>query len=198
MSKMSGQQHSLLIRKLPVLFAVLYLFQPGCSIFPTYYIEVSPTSDITSVKTVGVWKFRSGGDFVHSGNIVTRAFENTFRTNGFAVIDHSQLSEVSKITVRPGGEIAFKDLTIPEDILKKFRTEFGVDALFVGSLRESNCESLPPIFNRCRLVCSFRLIDTRSGEVIMSGNLLEEQFYLSVAANQIAERAVRELKKKVR
>jgi hypothetical protein len=191
-------QYRLLIRHLPVLFVALYVFQSGCSIFPKYYIDVSPTSDVSSVKTVGVWKLRSGGDFVHSGDIMTRAFENAFRTNGFTVIDHDQLSKISRMTMMPGGEIALEGLSVPEEILKKFRIELGIDALFIGSLRESNCESLPPVFNRCRLVCSFRLIDTRSGEVIMSGNLLEEQFYLWVAAEQIAERAVRELKKKVR
>jgi hypothetical protein len=179
--------------------AILFIFQAGCG-FPgssLFYVDVEESAEVSSIKTVGVWRGRTGEPFADSRRAMTLAFEDAFRANGFSVIEHHELSKIGRLYVPRGGEIILWNLSVPPEVLEKFRDEAGVDALLLTSISNAGCEGdvLRSRFEGCLIACSFRLIDTRSGMDIMKGNLKEEEASLRVAAKRIAERAVRELKK---
>jgi hypothetical protein len=179
--------------------AILFISQAGCS--PSgvslYYVAVAENAEVSSVKTVGVWRGRTSEPYAVPRRIMTLAFEDAFRANGFSVIDHDELTKIGRLDVPPVSESGLRNLSIPAEMLEKFRGEAGVDALLLTSISNAGCEGkvLRSTFEGCLITCAFRLIDTRSGTDIMRGNLTEEEASLRIAAKRIAERAVRELRK---
>lgn len=172
---------------------IFTIFQAGCS--PRlYHVDVTEGSKVSSIKTIGVWRGRPHGHSTGSVSIVTRAFEDSFRAAGFTVIEHDELSKVASLDIRHGIESFLRNLNVPAEALESLSREAGVDALFLTSISNVGCDAFREQFDSCILTVSIRLIDTRSGTDIMTGNLWEEEFSLRVAARKIAERAVRELR----
>ena len=154
-----------------------------------HYVNVSDAVQASSIKSVGVWRSRAGGQFANSGNLITIAFENAFREQGYSVVGYEELSKaINKTkTVPRGGEAVLETINPTPEILEKLRSETGVDAVLVASIDDSYCSG------GCRIRCSFRLIDTTSGKDIMKGTLGEEDVQIRIAANKLAQKAVRKL-----
>ncbi|HET6371562.1 MAG TPA: hypothetical protein VFG95_10215, partial [Nitrospiria bacterium] len=79
--------------------AILLISQAGCSSsgVSLYYVAVEENAEISSVKTVGVWRGRTSEPFAVPRRIITLAFEDAFRENGFSVIDHNELSNIGRL-----------------------------------------------------------------------------------------------------
>ena len=77
--------------------AVLFLLY-GC-IMPASNLTVSPSTNISSIKNVAVWKFRDGGRVINSGDVATRAIESAFMKKGFKLIAYSKIRDVVSVEV---------------------------------------------------------------------------------------------------
>jgi len=182
-------------KKLYLIPTFILLF--GCN--PIYYVEVSPDADVSSIKTVGVLKFAKGGGSVKYRNIVTVAFENAFKEMGFEVVRNEEVARVIGKTIGIERQIRhglpLETDTFSSDTLEKIRNESGADVLLLGSIRDAYCD-LSFSSDRCRVICDFQLMDTRSGKSIMEGKGFEEQTTGLAAAKQIAIKAIKKLKEK--
>jgi hypothetical protein len=172
---------------------ILCIFLAGCGppVSSKYYVNVSDSLQTSSIKSVGVWRSRAGGQFTNSGNLITIAFENAFREHGFTVVGYDEMSKAinKKKMVPKGGESVLETINPTPEILEKLRSETGVDAVLVASIDDSFCSG------GCRIICSFRLVDLRSGKDIMKGQLGEEDNQIRIAANKVAQKAVSRLMK---
>jgi len=173
-----------------------FILLSGCN--PIYYVEVSPEADVSSIKWVGVLKFAKVGGSVKYRNIVTLAFENAFKEMGFEIVRNEDVARVVGKTIGIERKIRhglpLETDTFHSDTLEKIRNETGADVLLLGSIRDAYCD-LSFSSDRCRVICDFQLIDTRSGKSIMEGKGFEEQTTGLAAAKQIAIKAIKKLKK---
>jgi len=175
---------------------LLSILQSGCA--PTYYVKVSPSIDISSIKSISVWQFPSEPSLQNSSNVVTRAFEEAFTEHGFSVIDNNKLTNVIKSTTGINRGQVLQIKTLSPDVLTRIRTETSADALLVGKIWRFFEPCSPFVsYDSCRLECYFELIDTRSGEIIMEGRLMEEEMTLRAAALSLARKAVGRVKEKL-
>ncbi len=172
------------------LLGILTLLQHGCS--PTFYVKLSPSIDISSIKSIGIW-FPSEISAPNSRDIVTKAFEEAFSENGFVLIENNKLTKVIKLTTGITRGQALGVEILSPDALKRIRSETGADAFLLGELSSSPCSPFVS-YHSCRLECYLKLIDVRSGEIIMDGRLMEESMTLRDASLQIARRVVSKLK----
>lgn len=187
------QRNRSLFHNLILLLGLLSVLQAGCA--PTYYVKVSSSKDISSIKRISIWQFPSQDSIQNSGNIVTKAFKQAFSEKGFILIDSNKFAHEVKLArgIRRGQ--ALKAEIISPDIIKQIQSETGADALLLGEISPFTYCSPSVSYQRCHLECYFQLIDTRSGETIMYGRLMKESISLRDAALQLARRVVSRLKK---
>ena len=183
-------------KKLFVIPIFFLLF--GC-LNPIYYVEVSPEANISSINTIGVFKFVRGSGSVRSRISITVAFENALKENGFDLVRNQEIAEAIEKSIELGTlirrNLPLENGTFPIDTLEKIRNKIGVDALLLGRIRDAYCIS-EFSSDGCRVRVDFQLIDTRSGKSIMNGVGFEEGTTLLVAAKKIAINAIQKLKER--
>jgi hypothetical protein len=173
--------------------------QSGC-----YYVKVSPTADIKSIKTVAISKFASLAFFRGADKIMPQAFEEAFKQNGFAVIGSQKLSDaVGEIIPDLVGVGSSDSPGLNSVVLKKIHNETGTDAIFIGHIRDFGYHSREfgdmqfgsgADASYARIVLDFQLLDTRFGEVIMHGRVIKTDGSLPTIASKMADELIGKLK----
>lgn len=151
----NGQLQFLSFLILSVLTVVIL---SGC-ILPAAHVTISPHVQLSSIKTVAVWKFKDGGSVANSGDIATTAVENAFIEKGLRLVSYSEIRDVLSIEIGYREGMSLDAGMLTPRVLSRIREETGVDAIILGSVSDSWCNTawLPP----CWIVCSFKMIDSR-------------------------------------
>jgi hypothetical protein len=182
--------------KAPVYILVIPVLLFGCRTYSATSVDVPPTADISSIKTVAVWKFygrryptyadsRGVGD---PGDIVTSAFENALEMKGFKVVPYSKIHRI--LPIREG--MALEVGAVTSRVLRRVRDETGADALVRGSAHVSHGKLLAASW----IHCSFQMIDTVTGEILVSGEVRDGERFSSPesVAKKVAEEAVNNIR----
>lgn len=181
----------LFMRKLTWLL-FLFVFLSGCTL-PFSHVVISPLADISSLERIAVWKFRDGGTVANSGDIATRAIESALMKKGFRLVAYSKIRDVLSIEISFREGMTLDAGMLTPRVLQRIREETDVDALILGSVSEAWYDPayLPP----CWIGCAFQMIDTKSGEIIISANASDDGYSLQSAARQMAEKAIKKIKR---
>ncbi len=158
----------------------------------TSHLIISPYAQLSAIKTVVVWKFRDGGRVANSLDIATTAIESAFIEKGFRLVSYSKIRDILSIEIGYREGMSLDAGMLTPKVLSRFRKETGVDAIIIGSVSNAYCDmnSLPP----CWIECSFKMIDSRSGEIIISANISDDGYSLQSAAQQMANEAVNKIR----
>lgn len=186
------------MRRLKELKLLLFLiavvaFLSGCGILPASYVVVSPSANIPSLQTIAVWRFRDGGKVANSGDIATRAIESAFMTKDFRLVSYSKIRDVISVEIGFNEEMSLDAGMLTPRVLQKIREETGVDAIILGSVSDAWCDLM--YTPSCWIESAFQMIDTKSGEIIISANISDDGWSLQSAAKQMAEKAVNKIKR---
>lgn len=173
-----------------LLFIIIFL-QFGC-ITPASHVAISPTANLLSLKSFAIWKFKDGGQVSNSGDIATRAIESALMMKGFRIVPISQIRDILSIEVGYREGMALEAGMLTPNVLKKIRMETGVGGIILGSVSDAWCSPMwmPP----CWIECSLQIIDTKSGELIVSANISDDGWSLQDAAQQMAEKMAIKIK----
>ncbi len=163
----------------------------GC-VMPASNVTISPHAELSTIKTVAVWKFRDGGSVANSGDIATTAVEGAFMEKGFRSVSYSKIRDVLSIEIGYREGMSLDAGMLTPKVLSRIGEEAGVDAIILGSVSDAWCNMsyLPP----CWIECSFRMIDIRLGETIVTANVSDEGYSLQSAAAKMANNAVNKLR----
>jgi len=181
--------------KFPILngsLLIIILLQFGC-MMPASNVAVSPSANFSLLKSFAVWKFRDGGQVSNSGDIATRAIESALMMKGFRIIPISKIRDILSLEIGYKEGMALEAGMLTHEILKKIRTETSVDGIILGSVSDAWCN--PMWAPSCWIECSFQIIDTDSGELIVSANISDDGWSLQSAAQQMAEKMVKKIKR---
>ena len=160
----------------------------GC-IMPAVKVAKSPVYDASTLGTVAVWRFRDGGKIENSGDIATRAVENALMMNGFRLVAYSQVQNVLAVDVDLEDRTTIDAGILTPSDLKKIKEEADVDAVITGSVSDCWCNLayIPP----CWFACSFQMIATATGEILVSASASDDAWSIEGAAEQVADKAVK-------
>jgi len=179
--------------KLFVLMGLLIIiFIPFGCMMPASHVAVSPSANLKSLKSFAVWKFRDGGRVSNSGDIATRAVESALMMKGFRIVPISKIREIVSIGIGYKEGMALEAGMLTTEVLDKIRTEAGVDAIILGSVSDAWCD--PMWTPSCWIECSFQIINTKTGELIVSANISDDGWSLQSAAQQMAEKMAIKIK----
>ncbi len=173
--------------------SLIFVFiQPGC-IMPASHVAISPSVNLSSLKTLVVWKFRDGGQVSNSGDIAARAIESALMIKGFKIVPISKIRDIVAIEIGNKESMALDAGMLTYAVLEKIRIETGVDGIILGSVSDAWCS--PWWAPSCWIECSFQMIDTKSGELIVSANISDDGWSLQSAAQQMAEKMLTKIKR---
>jgi len=178
--------------KWSILILFLSAFLCGC-LSPASHVVVSPSADLSSLKKVAAWRFRDGGRVENSGDITTRAIESALMAKGFRLVAYSKIRDIVSVEVGFQEGMALDAGMLTPRVLERIREETGVDALILGSVSDAWCD--PMWMPSCWIECSFQMIDTKAGEILISANVSDDGWSLQSAANQTAEKAINKIRR---
>ena len=164
----------------------------GC-IMPTTNIAVAPGTDLRSIRQICVYKFQDGGHVAHSGDIATRALEAELMRQGFKLIPISQIKKVISIEYGEREGMSIEAGMLTPEVLQRIRQQTGADAILIGSVSDAWVD--PMYIPSCWFEMQFQLINTKNGELIVTGSTSNDGWSLQSAAQQAAAKAIKELKK---
>jgi len=172
-----------------LLFGLLWLV--GC-IMPTSDVIVSPTADLKNIKKVAVWRFRDGGQIANSGDIATSAIESALMKRRYILVSYSKIRDILSVEIGYREGMSLDAGMLTPKVLSRIYQDTGVDAIVIGSVSESWCNMawLPP----CWIAVSFKMINTRSGEMVVSASVSDDGYSAQRAALQMANKAVAKIR----
>jgi len=181
----------LLFAKIELL--LILIFTTGC-IMPTTDIAISPSYNKSKILSISIWRFRDGGRISNSGDIATRAIESAFIREGFRMVSFSKIRDIISVEIGYTEGMSLEAGMLTPAVLKRIREETGSDAIILGSVSDSwtDIRYAPSSW----IECSFQMIDTNTGEILISANVSDDGWSVQSAAKQMAERVVKELKRK--
>jgi hypothetical protein len=190
---MSEEKYKQFERKF--LICLVFFFFNGC-LMPASEIVISPYAQLSKIKTIVIWKFRDAEDFENSGDIATIAIANALMEQGFRLIPYSKIRDILSIEIGYREGMSLDAGMLTPRVLSRIREETGADAIIIGSIIDAWCNPawLPP----CWIECSFQLIDTHSGEIVISGNVSDDGYSLQSASQQMANKLVKKLRESVK
>ena len=161
-------------------------------IMPTSDVVMSPTANISAIKRVAVWRFRDGGSIANSGDIATTAIESAFMERGYRLVSYSKIRDVLSVEIGYREGMSLDAGMLTPRVLSRIHQETGVDAIIIGSVSEAWCDIgwIPP----CRVAVSFKMINTLSGEMIVSVSASDEGYSAERAALKMARKAVSKIR----
>jgi hypothetical protein len=171
---------------------IFLIYLSGC-IMPASNVAVSATVDVTTLKTFAVWKFRDGGKVANSGDIATRAVESSLMMKGFRIIPYSKIRDIIAIEIGYREGLALDAGMLTPAVLKRIKVETGVDGIVLGSVSDAWCN--PMWIPSCWIECAFQIIETNSGELIVSANISDDGWSLQSAAEQMATKMANKIKR---
>lgn len=172
-------------------FFTICLIFTSC-IMPTSNVSISPSANLKSIKSVAIWRFRDGGKIQNSGDIATRAIESAFMQAGYRIISYSKIRDIVAIEIGFREGMALEAGMLTPNVLKRIRNETGCDAIIIGSVSNS---FIDPMWTPSSWIeCSFQMIETESGEVIISANLSDDGWSIQRAAQQMAKKAIKQIR----
>ena len=174
-----------------LILLVLTVFILSSCMLPAAHVTISPHVQLSAIKTVAVWKFRDGGSIANSGDIATTAIESAFMEKGFRLVSYSKIRDILSIEIGYREGMSLDAGMLTPKVLSHIREETGGDTIILGSVSGAWCNMayMPP----CWIECSFKMIDLRSGEIVISANVSDDGYSLQSAAQQMAEKAVSKL-----
>jgi len=84
------------------------------------------------------------------------------------LVSYSKIRDILSIEIGYREGMSLDAGMLTPKVLSRIREDTGVDAIILGSVSSSWCDMawMPP----CWIECSFKMIDSRSGEIIISAN----------------------------
>lgn len=151
-------------------------------------VALSPAVPIASVRTIAVCDLADGGDLEHSGAVATRALEAALLKRGFRLVPYARVVELAAVELGDNGRVWVERDLLEPALLARVREETGADALLVGAVTGSSLTdgAIPPY----QIDCAFRLVATRTGDIVAAANATDDGSTLQSAAAQMAKRAV--------
>ena len=180
------------MRKLLILIVTTMVFLCISCIMPTSNVAVSSGDAVKSIKKIAIWQFQDGGSVSNSGSIATRALESSLMQNGFKIASYSRVRNVIGVEFGDKEGIALDAGMLTSAVLSRLREQTGADAIMIGAVTDAWCNVayIPP----CWIECSFQIVNTFSGEIIVSANVSDDGYSLQKAAQQMANKAIKKIK----
>lgn len=159
---------------------------------PTSNVAVSSEDSVKLIKKIAIWQFQDGGSVSNSGSIAKRAFESSLMLKGFKIVSLSKVRNVIGVEFGFKDGIAFDAGMLTSAVLSRLREQTGADAIMIGAVTDAWCNVayVPP----CWIECSFQILNTSNGEIIVSANVSDDGYSLQKAARQMANKAIKKIK----
>jgi hypothetical protein len=180
------------MKKLLILIITIVVFLCIGCIMPTSNVAVSSGDAVKSIKKIAIWQFQDGGSVSNSGSIATRALESALMLKGFKIASLSRVRNVIGVEFGDKEEVALDAGMLTSAVLSRLREQTGADAIMIGAVTDAWCNAayIPP----CWIECSFQIVNTYNGDIIVSANVSDDGYSLQKAAQQMANKAIKKIK----
>jgi len=175
---------------LPKVFLVSsFVLCSGCYA-PGADVALSPAAEGDWLGKIAICPFAQGGSLPNAGTVTTHALEAALLARGTRIVPFSRVEEALLLDVDEDGRM-LEDEIWTRQALERVRVETGARAVLVGAVTNSwfHVGELPPY----QIDCAFRILDTRSGEILAAGNATEDGASPESAARQLARRILERL-----